>query len=59
MENRCPFDKGGCPCREYAKEMVCDYPYKNTDLEIMAIRLWGHRLSVMLWSMGELEKCHN
>lgn len=42
----CPVNKpiNKCPCEEFSKEMLCDHPHRNTDKEIMAIELWGHRL---------------
>ena len=43
-DNHCLLDNGGCPCAEYAKEMLCDYPHRNSESEIKAIKLWGHRL---------------
>lgn len=47
-EGRCRVGKL-CPCAEYAKEMLCDYPFKNVDREIRAIALWGHRVRVAKW----------
>jgi len=35
--NRCPIDKpqDDCPCEDYSKEGLCDWPYKNlTDGQI-------------------------
>ena len=45
--DNCPFDNGECPCAEYAKEMLCDFPHRNAEAEIKAIKLWGHRLPYM------------
>lgn len=36
-----------CPCAEYSKECLCDYPHKNCDKEIRAIQLWGHRIPMI------------
>lgn len=42
----CPIKEIYCPCPEYSKEGLCDYPYMNTHTEIMAIRLWGQRILI-------------
>ena len=39
----CPINKV-CPCPEYSKEFLCDYPYRNSDVEVRAVQLWGYRL---------------
>jgi hypothetical protein len=41
--DRCPINRS-CPCSEYSKQCLCDFPYRNSDKEVMAIELWGHRL---------------
>lgn len=58
-EAECPNGGVECPCAEYSKDMVCDSPFRNTELEIKAIRLWGHRLNIRLWSVGELKRWRN
>jgi hypothetical protein len=41
----CPINKKECEiCAEYSKEGLCDFPYRNCNKEIKAIRLWGHRM---------------
>lgn len=41
----CPINSEPCfICPEYSKHGLCDYPYKNSDKEIRAIKLWGHRI---------------
>ena len=29
MKTECPINKTECPCPEYSKEGLCDYPYKT------------------------------
>ena len=36
-----------CPCPEYSKECLCDFPHKNCGKEIQVIKLWGHRLPLI------------
>ena len=26
---KCPVGKKECPCEEYSKDELCDYPYRN------------------------------
>jgi len=40
----CPVMEKNCPCPEFSKEGLCDYPYKNDKREISFTVLWGQRL---------------
>jgi len=39
----CPIKNKFCPCPEYSKELLCDFPFKNSEAEIKCIKLFGHR----------------
>jgi hypothetical protein len=41
--NKCRINSIDCPCPEYSKEFLCDFPFKNCGAEIEAIKQWGHR----------------
>jgi hypothetical protein len=40
-EMNCPANKKECPCKEYSKENLCDYPYRTgmTLEEIKELRI--------------------
>lgn len=40
----CPAGKKECPCEEYSKHELCDYPYKK-DMNLEEIRETTQRLS--------------